>query len=243
MLAPASRAPVRPSIVLVSLDTLRASSMSAYGYALPTTPEFQRIAAEGVLFENAFTTFSNTLAAHMSMLTGLYPATHGVPRSGPLSAAHPTLAESLRGAGYETAAITENGLITARMGFARGFAHYVEDKTSAWHAVGPGAPSGGRSPGRERTPTTVLPVRPHLCGARTLRARTAYRKIFTSSRLRAAIASYEREVRELDDELGRLVAELDGCSDAIATSSSSPPTTARSSTSTGARPTSSSTTR
>ena len=110
--------------------------MSAYGYGLGTTPEFQRIAAEGALFENAFTTFSNTLAAHMSMLTGLYPAAHGVYTNTRLSAAIPTLAENLRGAGYQTAAITEDGLITARAGFARGFAHYVEDKTTAWHEVG-----------------------------------------------------------------------------------------------------------
>jgi hypothetical protein len=136
VIAPAPEGPARPSVVLVSLDTLRARSMSAYGHDRETTPEFARLAREGTLFERAFTTFSNTLGAHMSMLTGLYPAAHGTKTTSLLGTPQPTLAERLRGAGYETAAVTENGMISARWGFARGFARYVEDKTSAWRPVG-----------------------------------------------------------------------------------------------------------
>jgi len=118
----------RPSIVLISLDTLRAKSMSAYGYALETTPRMSALAAQGALFANAFTTYSNTLPAHMSMLTGLYPATHGVINFGQqLASRHATLAELLRGAGYGTGAFTENALLDARHGFPRGFSTYHEN--------------------------------------------------------------------------------------------------------------------
>jgi arylsulfatase A-like enzyme len=201
----------RASIVLVSLDTLRARSMSAYGYELPTTPEFQRIAREGALFTNAFTTFSNTLGAHMSMLTGLYPANHGVGAATSLSRARPTLAERLRGAGYETAAITENGLITARAGFARGFAHYVEDKTSAWHAVG-----AARTFRRALTWAEAHADEPFFLFVHTYAVHApyepsaSYRELFTAAPTPSGNQlPYEREVREVDDELARLVAELD----------------------------------
>jgi arylsulfatase len=115
-------------IVLVSLDTLRARSMSVYGREIPTTPLFEALGRQGTLFENAFTTFSNTLGSHMSMFTGLYPASHRVGQSSPtLDPAVPTLAQQLRRAGYRTAAFTENALLRAEAGFERGFSRYFEN--------------------------------------------------------------------------------------------------------------------
>ncbi|MBM4268556.1 MAG: sulfatase [Deltaproteobacteria bacterium] len=115
-------------VVLISLDTLRTRSMSAYGYELDTTPSFTKLIEEGTLFLRAFTTFSNTLGSHMSMLTGLYPAKHQVRGSAPLDEALPTLAEQMRLGGYETAAFTEDALLSAKAGFRRGFARYFENK-------------------------------------------------------------------------------------------------------------------
>src|SRR5262245_31033030 len=66
------------SIVLVSIDTLRADHVGAYGYGRATTPFLDRMASEGILFERAFTSAAWTLIAHMTMLTGLYPEQHGV---------------------------------------------------------------------------------------------------------------------------------------------------------------------
>lgn len=115
-------------VVLISLDTLRAGSMSVYGNDRRTTPLFEKMAGEGTLFENAFTTFSNTLGSHMSLMTGLYPATHRVnAASRHLDRAIPTLAMGMREAGYETAAFTENALLRADAGFQRGFGHYFEN--------------------------------------------------------------------------------------------------------------------
>jgi hypothetical protein len=244
VIAPAASEPRRPFVVLVSLDTLRARSMSAYGYGLGTTPEFQRIAAEGALFENAFTTFSNTLAAHMSMLTGLYPAAHGVYTNTRLSAAIPTLAENLRGAGYQTAAITEDGLITARAGFARGFAHYVEDKTTAWHEVG-----ARRTFERALAWANAHADEPFFLFVHTYAVHAPTHRgpptgiSSRRRRRRAPIGSYEQEVRGSTTTSPGSSAGSTACSDGIATSSSSPPTTARSSASTGSCSTSSSTTR
>lgn len=115
-------------VVLLSLDTLRANSMSVYGNDRPTTPLFEKMLDQGTLFENAFTTFSNTLGSHMSMMTGLYPASHRVSATTRnLDVAIPTLAMGMRDAGYETAAFTENALLRADAGFQRGFGHYYEN--------------------------------------------------------------------------------------------------------------------
>ena len=116
------------NVLLVSFDTLRADHVGAYGSALPTTPRMDRLAREGVLFENARTTFPMTTAAHMSMLTGLYPRGHGV--LGPtqsLRADVPTLAALLAHAGWVTGAVTEDAMVCASCGFPRGFDAYREN--------------------------------------------------------------------------------------------------------------------
>jgi arylsulfatase A-like enzyme len=122
-------APVR-NVILVSLDTLRADYVGAYGQELPTTPRIDRFAAEGVLFENAYTTYPSTTASHMSMFTGLYPEVHGA--YGPthrVPQAIPLLAELLRARGYVTGAVTEDAMLAAVIGFPRGFDSYREFKS------------------------------------------------------------------------------------------------------------------
>jgi arylsulfatase A-like enzyme len=119
----------RPNVILVSLDTLRADHVGAYGCDLPTTPVLDRLAGEGIVFERALTTYPSTTAGHMSMLTGVYPVGHEV--ISPLTALHPaipTLAELLAAQGYETAAVTENGMLSIVSGFGRGFMRYREFK-------------------------------------------------------------------------------------------------------------------
>ena len=115
----------RPGIILLSLDTLRADHVSAYGYARRTTPALDRLAASGVLFEQAVAPFPSTTASHMTMLTSLLPCAHGVLGPGSLlGQGIPTLAERLAAQGYATAAITEDGLIKGDIGFERGFDTY-----------------------------------------------------------------------------------------------------------------------
>ena len=66
------------NVVLITLDTTRADALGAYGQRLPTTPHIDRLAAEGVLFEQTLSAAPHTLASHASILTGRYPPAHGV---------------------------------------------------------------------------------------------------------------------------------------------------------------------
>ncbi len=112
--------------VLISLDTLRADRLGAYGYEEETSPFFDRLAAErGVLFERALAPYPSTLVSHMSMFTGLYPPQHGVyPPSRVLPATIPTLPERFRAAGFRTQGHTEGGFVARGFGFERGFEVY-----------------------------------------------------------------------------------------------------------------------
>jgi len=128
--APPARPPERPwNLVLISLDTLRADHLGAYGYARATSPRIDALAREGVLFEQAYSTAPKTAPAHMSLMTGLYPPAHGVRNfegriDVSLGADVPTLAEILRVAGYRTAATTSGGNVHRDLGFGRGFQVY-----------------------------------------------------------------------------------------------------------------------
>jgi arylsulfatase A-like enzyme len=118
----ASEPAVSPSVILVSLDTLRADHLGLYGYARDTSPGLDRLAAESLVFEHAFTTAAWTLPAHMSMLTGLHNPQHGVvERHAALSPETPLLAERLRAQGYRTIGLYNVSPIRPEHGFGRGF--------------------------------------------------------------------------------------------------------------------------
>jgi len=111
----------QPSIVLISIDTLRADHVSAYGYSRPT-PNIDALAETGVLFEEAHTVAPWTLPAHMTMMTGRFPSTHGVDNDGfALDDSIPTLAETLTGRGYRAAGFVAHHYLAATYGFDRGF--------------------------------------------------------------------------------------------------------------------------
>jgi arylsulfatase A-like enzyme len=119
-----NRAPqdLPPSVILISLDTLRARHMSVYGYEQPTTPELEKFAAESVTYDRAISSSCWTLISHISMLTGFYPEQHGVveKRQG-LSPDVPMIAERLYDRGYQTLALFYEGWIHERFGMNRGF--------------------------------------------------------------------------------------------------------------------------
>ncbi len=120
--------PERPNVILISLDTLRAQSMGCYGNARATTPFIDRLAGEGVLFENMCAASTSTPPSHMSMMTGLYRSVHGVVSKEVLDPGISTLPEMMSEAGYATGAVTENGFLIRQMGFGRGFDDYYEIK-------------------------------------------------------------------------------------------------------------------
>ena len=116
----------RPNLLLITLDTTRADHLGAYGYARAKTPNLDRLAASGVLFERAVTAAPLTLPAHASLLTGRYPFRHGVRNNGSFTLAEttPTLATAFHAAGYRTAAFVSAFVLDRRYGLARGFDVY-----------------------------------------------------------------------------------------------------------------------
>jgi len=120
--------PPRGSIILISLDTLRADMLGAYGYEeYPTSPFLDSFAAESVLFENAIVTEPRTLTSHMSLFTGLDPQHHKVQDETTLPEGIPTLAALLKELGFTTQAFVDDGWLERRWGFDRGFDGYVDD--------------------------------------------------------------------------------------------------------------------
>ncbi|HUG53506.1 MAG TPA: sulfatase-like hydrolase/transferase [Vicinamibacteria bacterium] len=120
-------APAPPrSVLLVTVDTLRADRLGAYGDARARTPVLDGLAAAGTLFENAYTPAPLTLPAHASLMTGLVPPAHGVRGNGTfaLGPGIPTLAEVMRARGLATAAFVGGFPLVRRFGLARGFDHY-----------------------------------------------------------------------------------------------------------------------
>lgn len=117
----------RPDVLLVVLDTTRADHLGSYGYALPTTPRLDRLAAEGALFERAYAAAPWTLPSHASLFTGLDVATHGATwEHRRLDDRFATIATRLHALGYATVAVSENPFIGASTGFARGFDAFFE---------------------------------------------------------------------------------------------------------------------
>jgi arylsulfatase A-like enzyme len=111
-------------VLLVSIDTLRRDHVGAYGYARPTTPRLDALAREGLLADDAVSTSSWTLPAHVSLLTSLDPGAHGgVDMEHGFDGRVPTLAEALRQAGFATQAVSSHLYVSAVYGLDRGFDH------------------------------------------------------------------------------------------------------------------------
>jgi arylsulfatase A-like enzyme/thioredoxin-like negative regulator of GroEL len=116
----------RDNVLLVTLDTTRADHLGCYGRAQAKTRHLDRLAAEGVRFEAAYSPAPITLPAHASILTALYPPAHGVRNNGNfyLPEKFETLATILHGQGYRTAAFVSSFILDRRYGLARGFETY-----------------------------------------------------------------------------------------------------------------------
>jgi len=122
-----------PDVLIVVLDTVRADDLSAFGAARRTSPNLERIAAEGTRFDACWSTSSWTLPAHASLLTGRLPWEHGAALE-PLDAKWPMLSEELAAHGWRTGAFSGNLCFFQRgFGFGRGF-HHFDDFDWSWRA-------------------------------------------------------------------------------------------------------------
>ncbi len=119
----------KPPIVLVSIDTLRADRLPAYGYAKLATPHIDALVKDAVLFENAYTHAPLTLPAHVSLFTGLLPPEHGVRDNLGYrldAAKHPPLGARLKDAGYATGAAVSAWVMRGATGLGAGFDFYED---------------------------------------------------------------------------------------------------------------------
>ncbi|HET8947599.1 MAG TPA: sulfatase, partial [Candidatus Polarisedimenticolia bacterium] len=123
--AAACRGGPRPSVVLITVDTLRSDHLGCYGYARATSPHLDALARQGLLFERAMTTLPRTTQGVASILTGRYPKSHGARGLFMrLPETNLTLAEALKSAGYATAAAVSNTFLRPGQGFEQGFDRY-----------------------------------------------------------------------------------------------------------------------
>lgn len=122
--------PMPPNILLLTLDTTRADRIGCYGYSKARTPHLDRLAEQGVRFDRAFTPVPITLPSHVSILSGLYPAEHGLHANGAgaLNPDTPWLPERLKEAGYHTAGFVSANVLSADYGLSRGFSTFSEDE-------------------------------------------------------------------------------------------------------------------
>ncbi|MEP7208127.1 MAG: sulfatase [Casimicrobiaceae bacterium] len=134
--AAGAASPRRPGVLLIVLDTVRASHLAAYGYGRATTPQLQRWLGDGARFEHALSTAPWTLPSHASMFTGRFTNELDADWLAPLGTAHPTLAETFRRNGYATAGFVANTRYCSReTGLARGFSHYEDYPVTAAHVA------------------------------------------------------------------------------------------------------------
>ncbi len=127
----------KPNIILITVDTLRADRLGAYGYDRETSPWVDRLASRGVLLEQAFGGSSWTVPSMASIFTGLYPFQHRVDRGlvvqgeithqPVLGSTHETLAEQLKAEGYTTFGVATNRHLSTHQGFAQGFDYFVNE--------------------------------------------------------------------------------------------------------------------
>ena len=109
------------NVILISVDALRADRLGCYGYERNTSPNIDKIANEGILFENHISQAPWTVPSHSSMFTSLYPYPYGLKNPIMLDESFTTLAEVLKENNYTTVAFTEGNFMSAEFGFNQGF--------------------------------------------------------------------------------------------------------------------------
>lgn len=187
---------IRPSILLVTLDTTRADAIGPDAVGIET-PNINALIARGRRFTRAYATVPETLPAHTSMMTGLYPAGHGIHENGrTVPAERAVLAERLRQSGYRTAAFVSSFVLARRFGLGRGFETY-DDVESA------------ERPARETTERVIGYLgqksdKPLLLWVHYFDAHAPYAPP-EPFRGRYAKNPYLGEVAAVDEQVGRLV--------------------------------------
>lgn len=121
--------PAGKNVLVITLDTTRADRIGIYGYKNAKTPNIDKLAKEGIMFEDTFSSVPITLPAHCTIFTGMSILCHKVKNNGTYSLPGEveTLAEILKGHGFETAAFVSSFTLDSRFGLDQGFDVYNDD--------------------------------------------------------------------------------------------------------------------
>jgi arylsulfatase A-like enzyme/Flp pilus assembly protein TadD len=214
--APVAQAPAaagaRPNVLLVTVDTLRADRVGAYGYAKAATATMDRLAREGVLLEDAVVHVPQTRPSHACILTGRLPYEHGIRDnySRPLPESLPTLATVLRRSGWDTGAFIGAYPVSRPSGLDRG-----------WNVYGDPFADGASGPREARTERRAKEVvdaalewlvkprdRPFLAWVHVFDPHAPYEAPAPYG-ARFAKSPYDGEVAYADAEIGRILAWLE----------------------------------
>jgi arylsulfatase A-like enzyme len=205
----------RPSIVVISVDALRADRLGAYGYTRPTSPALDALAASGVRFGQAFTACPSTRCAIPALHTGRFAST--LP---PLTARAvvPSLASTLAAAGYATAAITCCERFASARGELTGFAH-VDATADSERMARAGQSNADAVIDRALAwVQTRTPGTPYLLWVHLYEPHFPYEAPSGPSFGGSASDRYDREVAFADSQIARLVAALDASTVVVVTS-------------------------
>jgi choline-sulfatase len=205
------RAPRQPSLVLVTLDTVRADHLGCYGDRQAVTPSLDRLANEGMRFANASSAVPLTLPSHTSLLTGLLPPHHGLRNNG-VGALRPgtaTLATLLAGAGYRTGAFLGAFVLDHRFGLKEGFEVY-DDEIERDPKAGPVLEA--ERPGNEVVDRALAwlgkeDARPFFLWAHLYDAHAPYTPPPAWGQ-RHPGRPYDGEISFVDEQVGRILEEL-----------------------------------
>ncbi|MBP7148135.1 MAG: sulfatase [Acidobacteria bacterium] len=224
--------PQHPDVLFITLDTLRADHCSAYGYGKPTTPEMEKFAAQGVLFEETYCPMPTTGPAHATMFTSLAPLAHGFAKNGQLLREEfVTLAEVLRDNGYRTGAVVSSFAVHGKFGLAQGFNDYNDDfgtkrgefRATRWE--GHPVPGAFDQDAVVTTKEAVAWLRANSDDAEPLflwvhyfdphwpyHPPAPYDTMFPADKddpVAHSLAAYDGEIRETDDAVARLLEHVD----------------------------------
>jgi choline-sulfatase len=209
-----SAPPSRPNLVLVTLDTVRADHLGCYGDSQAITPALDGLAAEGLRFTSASSTVPLTLPSHTTILSGLLPPHHGLRNNGAglLAPGTPTLATLLSAAGYRTAAFLGAFVLDHRFGLAGGFEVYDDEiprdpkAGTILEAERPGRDVMDRALAWLRTPRKD-DSRPFFVWVHLYDAHAPYTPPAAWAAKHPG-RPYDGEISEVDEQVGRLLAEL-----------------------------------
>ncbi len=207
-----------PSLVLMTLDTVRADHLGAYGYRAAETPWLDRLAREGIRFEQVSSQVPLTLPSHATILSGLLPPHHGLRNNGigTFPDGPATLATLLSGAGYRTGAFVGAFVLDRRFGLGRGFDVYDDEVV---RDPGAGTVLEAERPGREvmdralawlaqpKAPMSEDTAEPFFLWIHLYDAHAPYVPP-SPWRERHPGRPYDGEIAAVDEQVGRLLQEL-----------------------------------